>query len=52
MSDQFFTDPTEDIEDEFDALIEELRMEIGAQNDAPDRETTAPPPEEIGRAHV
>ena len=44
--DQFFTDPTEDIEDEFDALIEELRMEIGAQNDAPDRETTAPPPEE------
>ena len=46
MSDQFFTDPTEDIEDEFDALIEELRMEIGAQNDAPDRETTAPPPEE------
>ena len=46
MSDQFFTDPTEDIEDEFDALIEELRMEIGAQNDAPVRETTAPPPEE------
>ena len=32
MSDQIFNDPTEDIEGEFDALIEELRMEIGSQN--------------------
>ena len=46
MSDQFFNDPTGDIEDEFDALIEELRMEIGSQNDEPVRETPAPVPEE------
>ena len=44
MSDQIFNDPTEDIEGEFDALIEELRMEIGAQNAEPVRQ--APEPEE------